>query len=424
MRLITTTSDADVSTVLRKIFELSSVLDQERDACLRLHEVLSAIASELKRSGGGQPQQILDKDAKTRKRFHKLLHKHINTMERLRGGSCRLLSRLGRHKTILQALPCVYERLQKLVAASNMGDKHKWVSLCDKHLAVIAPELVIQRLVAVLRQGSDKQKACAASSLAELAFHDANRSIISRAKGIAPLIALLRGTDEQRSFAANALGNLTISNEANASEIAGRGAIPLLASLLGSGTERQKGNAVFALVNLTASENNNAVIAQHDGVRLMVNLLSGPEDHKRYAAQALGNMSAKNVAHRTAIVQAGAVPLLCQLAAIGTDKQKNEAAFALGNLARGSRETCSSIAEHDGIRVLVELLNSVGRPKLAAMRTLGIIGCNNEACRSEIVQRGALLILQSFQAEGNDQQKLTANFALQKLERYSDSMHH
>lgn len=411
-------SDAEVSSMLRRIFELSSVLDKERDVCLRLHEVLSAIASELKRENG---QTIVVRDAKTCKRYRKLLAKYIRTMERL-SGSCWFF-RIGRHKTILRALPCVYQRLQKLLAASDMDGKNKWIALCDKHLAEIAPELVIQRLVAVLREGSDKQKACAASSLAELAFHDSNRPIVSRAKGIAPLIALLRGTDEQRNHAANALGNLTINNSINCRELAGRGAIPLLASLLNSGSERQKGNAVFALVNLTASEVNNAVIAQHNGIKLMVAMLTGTNDHARYAAQALGNMSAKNATHRNAIVEAGAIPLLCQLVTIGTDKQKNEAAFALGNLARDSRETCAAIAENDGIKGLVELLYGIGRPKLAAMRTIGIIGCNNEACRTEIITQGVVPILQSMQDSEDDKQKFTAAVALQKLERYSDSIY-
>ena len=66
----------------------------------------------------------------------------------------------------------------------------------------------VTSLVALVRDGTDEQKANAADALQNLACNnDANRVAIADAGGIAPLVALMvrDGTDEQKANAADAL---------------------------------------------------------------------------------------------------------------------------------------------------------------------------------------------------------------------------
>ena len=76
----------------------------------------------------------------------------------------------------------------------------------------------VTSLVALVRDGTDEQKANAADTLAMLAFcDDANRVSIADAGGIAPLMELLRdGTDEQK---ANAAGPLRVLADNDASRM-------------------------------------------------------------------------------------------------------------------------------------------------------------------------------------------------------------
>ncbi len=58
----------------------------------------------------------------------------------------------------------------------------------------------IPSLVARLSDGTDQHKVQAAEALGNLADNDANRASIADAGGIAPLVALVRdGTDEQKA---------------------------------------------------------------------------------------------------------------------------------------------------------------------------------------------------------------------------------
>lgn len=404
-------SDPEISSTLRVVLQLCSSLNQDRDACLQLHTLLTGIAAELKRSSG---EQHMDGDVKMRKQYHKLLQKYATTLERMR--KPRSMFRIGRSKTMLQALPSLYQRLKKLLLSSLINEKLKWIDMCDRQLTVIASELEILWLVATLRDGSTKHKTNAVKALSELSFQESNRPCISRFKAIPPLIALLEGTDDQRSYAANALGNLTIRNEANRTEIAAEGAIPLLVQLLASGTELEKTNAVFALVNLTASEANNAVIVRHNGIQSLISLLNGSEDQVTHAAQALGNMAVRNATYSILIAQAGAITLLCNRLSLGTDKQKSQVAFALGNLARKNPVNCAVIADTGGNRALVSLLSADGKLKTRVAKAIGVIGASSRSSCAEFVKQGVLPLLRDIAISGDEQQRNAALRSLRKLE--------
>ncbi|RLN56728.1 hypothetical protein BBJ28_00020748 [Nothophytophthora sp. Chile5] len=83
-------------------------------------------------------------------------------------------------------------------------------------------------LVALVRDGTDSQKANAAEALGRLADgNDATQTVIAREGGITPLMALVRdGTDSQKLLAAEALGRLAAGNDATRIAIAQEGWTP------------------------------------------------------------------------------------------------------------------------------------------------------------------------------------------------------
>lgn len=403
-------SDAEISSTLRVVLELCASLDQDRHACLQLHELLTGIATELKRSSG---EQHMDGDVKMRKHYHKLLQKYISTLQRTR--KPRSFFRFGRSKTMLQALPSLYQRLKKLLAPSIINEKLKWIDRCDKQLKFISFELEVQRLIAALRDGSSKHKSSAVKILSDLSSHESNRPVICRSKAIPPLIALLEGEKDQRRHAANTLGNLTIRNETNRTEIVAGGAIPLLVRLLTNGSELEKTNAVFALVNLTASEANNAVIVRNNAIQPLVSLLNGSKEQVTHAAQALGNISIRNPIYSIKIAQAGAIPLLCKRISIGTDKQKRQVVFALENLARKNPNNCAAIEDSGGLPALVALLSADGTLKTRATKAIGVIGFSSRSSCAEFVKQGVIPLLRGIESSGDEEEKAAATRSLKKL---------
>ena len=80
---------------------------------------------------------------------------------------------------------------------------------CADNKVAIAEAGGIPQLVALLRDGTDAQKASAAVALCQLAVIDDNRIPIAKAGGIPLLVALVReGTDKQKEHAALALSAL------------------------------------------------------------------------------------------------------------------------------------------------------------------------------------------------------------------------
>ena len=96
----------------------------------------------------------------------------------------------------------------------------------------------ITALVALVRDGTDAQKASAAGDLMWLAVeNDDNEIAIAKAGGIPPLVALIRdGIDAQKAAAAGVLRNLAFNL---AIAIAKADGIPPLVALVRDGTAEQ-----------------------------------------------------------------------------------------------------------------------------------------------------------------------------------------
>lgn len=127
---------------------------------------------------------------------------------------------------------------------------------------------------------------------------------------------------------AGALTNLADTHAGNQAAIARAGAVAPLVRLLGTGRSNSASNreeAAGTLMNLTACEPNKAAIVAAAAVAPLVALLvDGTEAAAEHAAGALANLAAGTGtgtdAHRAAIFEAGALPLLlAPLAALSVE---------------------------------------------------------------------------------------------------------
>lgn len=186
----------------------------------------------------------------------------------------------------------------KEVAAASLSNL-----ACDAELRhEIARAGGIESLVALLRDGTPVQQACASLALQMLAFHDSeNKQRIADAGGIDPLVALVRdGTD-----AAAALGNLAV-NHANRVAIAAAGGIERLTALLQHGSTRARTDAAAALNNLALDDANRTAIAEAGAIEGLVELArDAPTDEARqHATDALKMLVLHNDANLVAVSKA------------------------------------------------------------------------------------------------------------------------
>ena len=182
-------------------------------------------------------------------------------------------------------------------------------------------------------------------------------------------VKLLRsGTDRQQEAALYDLWRLALNDRDNQAAIAMASGIEPLVALVRSGTERQKVAAAraigtlslwlpLALETLEMITDNQAAIARAGGIEPLVALVrSGTDRQKEAAAWALGNL-AMNTDNQAAIARAGGIEPLVALVRIGTERQKNAAAETLGNLAMNT-DNQAAVARAGGIEPLVALVRS------------------------------------------------------------------
>ena len=132
----------------------------------------------------------------------------------------------------------------------------------------------LKGLVRALCEGDDKKKAAAARALGNFAYNNsANKAAIAKARGIPPLVDLLRdGSAKAKEDAARTLSSLACSI-ANGVLIVADGAIPPLIDLLRDGGANAKVRAAAALHYLAYNNDANAVaIALTVGLEALVQL--------------------------------------------------------------------------------------------------------------------------------------------------------
>ncbi|KAL4110179.1 Armadillo repeat-containing protein 3 [Phytophthora ramorum] len=152
----------------------------------------------------------------------------------------------------------------------------------------------IPHLVTLLDRGTEDQQYYAAGAIGNLASNAAVRLKVTHAECITLLVALVRdGSPRQKCAAALALGNLSSDIGANREKIARAGGVAPLVQLVESGTTDQKCYAALALANLaTKNEANRAELARIGAkAPLLILAQSGTPDQKVYASKAAKKLS-------------------------------------------------------------------------------------------------------------------------------------
>ena len=220
--------------------------------------------------------------------------------------------------------------------------------------------------------------------------------IIAEAGAIGPLVDLLSGDTggEAQEEAAGALLALA-ENGSNRTAITEAGGIGPLVLLLGSSNDKARQHAEGALVRLSIETTNRAII-----IRQLVGML----DQDRVAAQeqasaALANLAKESVDNRQSIVEAGGIPRLLALCGSPSAKAKENSMSAISQLAYMSPKNQETIASASGIAILVKTLLSATSNvkettgvKLCELTAAAIwnMACDNKANQTAFMKEGAI----------------------------------
>ena len=166
--------------------------------------------------------------------------------------------------------------------------------------------------------------------------------------------ALCEGDDPAKAAAARALGNFAYNNSANKAAIAKARGIPPLVDLLRDGSAKAKEDAARTLSSLACSIANGVLIVADGAIPPLIDLLrDGGANAKVRAAAALHYLAYHNDANKVAIAEGGGIPPLLQLRCGRIFVP--EAAAALGNLVHGNDAHAVAVAATVGLEALVQL---------------------------------------------------------------------
>jgi len=238
----------------------------------------------------------------------------------------------------------------RLLAKHNMDNR-----------IVIANCGAISLLVDLLQSTDPKTQENAVTALLNLSINDNNKIAIANANAIEPLIHVLQtGTPEARENSAATLFSLSVVEE-NKARIGRSGAIGPLVDLLRDGTPRGKRDAATALFNLSIFHENKARIVHAGAVRYLVELMDPAAGMVDKAVAVLANL-ATIPEGRTAIGQAGGIPVLVEVVELGSARGKENAAAALLQLCTTTSRFCSMVLQEGAVPPLVALSQS-GTPR-------------------------------------------------------------
>lgn len=256
---------------------------------------------------------------------------------------------------------------------------------------------VVQRLVALLdlRNAAAQMKACEA--LAVLAARTvANRTAITEAKAITPLVRLLGDgrrvrAETPQERAAAVLADLARSGENKVSIVEAGGVAPLVA-MLSSEAPRAQTHAVAALWYLGAVGMNKTKITNAGAIPPLVALLaSGTDDSKKFAGGALWHLTS-SADNKVAMVNAGAIPPLVCLLDSKLPEGREFAAAVISTLARTQGGNKKAIVQAGGIAPLVALLEDANlmTQKHASCSLWGLSDGKDGIYDKQIVENGAI----------------------------------
>jgi hypothetical protein len=120
---------------------------------------------------------------------------------------------------------------------------------------------------------------------------------------------------------------MACANDANEAAVVAEGALPSLVQLLRNGSEEGRAEAAGALRNL-ACANAKDIVATGAIPELVELLRDGSDEGKVKATGTLGNLGSFSIDAKRAIVAAGAIRLLMDLARVGSKKGFGGIGFA------------------------------------------------------------------------------------------------
>merc|ERR1719353_455361 len=152
-----------------------------------------------------------------------------------------------------------------------------------------------------------------------------------------------------------------VGHEDNSNKVVASGAVPKLTELLKSSSDIAQENAAGALMHVTMSEVARAAIVQADAIPRLCELLS-PSYEPEVSCQAAGallNLASECPEYAKKIVKHGAIGSLINLAKNGQDLAREYAAGALMNVIRGDMEVADKAAKEGAIPILAALLTQL-----------------------------------------------------------------
>lgn len=249
----------------------------------------------------------------------------------------------------------------------------------------IVKAAAVPRLVRLLSdEGTSIQETCVAA-LFSLSALDRNKPLIGSSGAIGPLLGILRtGTTQARKDALQALYNLSIA-QANVSTMVDANAIQVLVTLLYDTTHAAKVLAILGnLVGVDAGRK--TVAAMDNFLTLLINVLLWVEEPKcqERAVYILMVLAHYSHAQRRAMVSAGAVPGLTEVALLGSALAQKRSTRLLECL-RGDRGKVKAVSAPVSAQLMSkDMGNSKASPE---GRPFEIQEMNDERVAQETLER-------------------------------------
>ncbi|GAQ84684.1 vacuolar protein 8 [Klebsormidium nitens] len=235
----------------------------------------------------------------------------------------------------------------------------------------------LERLVILLKSGSEGVQASAAGALCNLAVDAANQRAIAVVPGsLERLVTLLEsGSEGVQASAAGALCNLALDVANQRAIAAVPGSLERLVALLESGSEAVQKQAAWTLQNLATDFTNKRAIVSVPGSlqRLVALLESRSEGVQASAAGALQKLAIDDRFHGAIAEVPGSLERLVTLLESGSEGVQEKAASVLRTLTRGAANERATAANARAIAAMPGSMQMLRRLKSS----------ENEAVRRE-----------------------------------------
>ncbi|XP_072185044.1 armadillo repeat-containing protein 3 [Excalfactoria chinensis] len=171
------------------------------------------------------------------------------------------------------------------------------------------------------------------------------------------------------------------------------GGLKKLLSFVGVSTvpDIQK-NAAKAIARAACDSENRKILNEEDIENCLINLLEVDDDGVKVAASQAISAMCENVASKRAFGLQG-IPQLVQLLSSDDEEVKEAAVIALANLTTASHSNASAVAEAEGIKPLVKILNAERHGAIANAATVLINMAMQEPLRLSIQSHGVMSVL-------------------------------